>query len=658
MKQYIMTIMLLVFVAGCQPVAPSATPTAPLQATFTATMRPTASPSPTASPTATPVTIGELSLEAPTLWELVDTRTKDTAPLVEDASGGMRLDPDWQIARAEFVYQWWGMGDPDLINHVIELQNGDYLQDGQTAVPQTQMVALVQAVRRLYPTGGYLDSIAHSDDYPSWDIELLGTDGTYILLHSEVNSNRARMPWNVFVNGRFYAQYDGRLAGPLSVLFDERLDPDLGHDLDLDGNPRTRVPMGSSQWPTQFVDGFMGLLPIAGSFRYHADIEQSSIVGYIIGRNIIGFSGLIRQGAITGLTSLHLETDGKRIDCTFEPLEGRFDYDAGWEFACPLAGVKAGDVYEYAIFVDLATAEGDPVTTKGVLTGTWGTKRDVLIVPGPEPLMSLLAANEQAASILDSHILAYVDYSGTLQLGLPIPDSLTGTAHFLGQASVDGTSIRYTLTRPFTIEGGKLVHWTVNIEDIKTLLHDVLAEPVTWRVINGRPETVINLWYSTYDESLLEGGATLHTRICPDDGVDLPEPDIPLRAFGFEQESDYFRYQFLFDEDGKVIPEDLDFLFEEDDPLIELLLPNAFRPEARDGIESMRLGNSYRDNFTIYIANDVSEQDYYALRDWAKSLPFAVDITEYETIWEAKDTIGYFLNDWGGIEFVVCEAEE
>lgn len=674
MKRYTNLIMVLLFIAGCQPAEASPAPTETLQPSSTPTIKPTATITPTPSttptatitPTVTPVAVSDISITEPTLWNLYDGRTEEVYPLVEDTSGRMRLDPDWEVASVEFAYQWWGLGPSRLSHQEIELQDGQYIKDDETIIPQAQIDELVRAVSGLYVTQGYLDSSSHTDDYPSWDIEITGTDGTRVILNSSANSNRARTPWNVFVNGRFYAQYDGVLAGPLSILFDERLDPNLSNNTDWDDNQLTHISISGSYWPGQFTNGFMGLLPIAHSFGYYADAEESSIVGGIQGRNIIGFTGMIRQGTISDLNTIYLEADGERIDCTFELLESEFEYDAVWEFTCPFTDVEAGDEYHYEIFVELATAEGDPVVTEGILTGSWGAERDMLLTSAPEPLLSLLAENEQAASIMEKHLLVMTDYGGSLRLGQPFLNSSAGTALFFGQVDVDGESFRYTLTLPFKIMNGELVYWAAGIQDVEAMLRDILAEPVTWRVLNGNPDTVINLWYSVYDEALIDegedspsipGGLSERTDICPKDGVLLPAPDTPLRAFAFDQNLDYFRSQFLFNEQGEVVPTDLVFRFWDDDPLIEALLPDIFIPDARDGLASILLenGGAYR-NFTVNIDDEVTEHDYYALRDdWAASLPFEVDVDEYETIWHAKEDIGYLLDDSGKIEFFVCE---
>ena len=101
------------------------------------------------------------------------------------------------------------------------------------------------------------------------------------------------------------------------------------------------------------------------------------------------------------------------------------------------------------------------------------------------------------------------------------------------------------------------------------------------------------------------------------------------------------------------------FRFWDDDPLIDSLLPEAFRAETSDGLASMVLenGGTY-DNFTVHITEDVTEQEYHALRDWAESLPFEVDYDTYDTIWRTKEDIGYQLNDQGGIEIVLCERDD
>lgn len=684
MKRLFILMIALMFAVGCKveepPLteAPTDAPTEEIEATGTATSAPTGEATSEATEAATeavedgptpipptPVAIDGVAAETPVLWDIYDPRTESIAPMMEDGGGAFRLDPGFEIARAEFVYQWWGMGDPNLINHVIELQDGQYLKDGETVIAASEMAALAQSLGGMVPTQGYLGSTAHTDDYPSWDIEIVGTDGTHILLNSSANSNDARVPWNMLVNGRFYAQYDGRVARPLSRLFDERLEPDLSLNTDWDGNQLTSIPVDGMYWPAQFSMGFMGLLPISGSFGYYADAEESAIVGYVQGRNIIGFSGLIRQGTVTDLDSIQLTAEGGTIDCTFEFVESDVEYDAAWEFTCPVDGVSAGDLYEYGIAVELATEEGDPVLTEGVLTGTWGAQRDMLLTSGPEPLMSLLRADERAASLLENHLLVFTEYGGSLELGQPVADSFSGTVTFLGQTGVTGRSVRYSLTLPYMVEDGALTYWAAGTDEINAMLVTILSEPVTWHVLNSKPDAVLNLWYSEYDEAMIDegdlyipGGMTASTDVCPGDGVSLPSEGVPLRGFAFDENFDYFRPMFLINEDDEVIPSSLVFRFWEEDPLIDVLLPELFKPEAREGLESivMENGGSWN-NFEVNVDWEISEEEYYALKDWAESLPFEMDY-EYETIWKSADTLGYVLNDFGEIEFKVCGSGE
>src|SRR5574341_2571293 len=236
-----------------------------------------------------------------TAWNFYDPRDHNLPELITPDADGYRLDPSWDVQRINYVYDWLGFGSVHSY-HSIEWSNGKFYEDS-TPTDAQNVASFLAAVSHLHPTQTLLSGWDHYDDYPSWLVELIGNDGQRILISSDANNSPDGSPWNVFYNGRIYAQYDGLLAEPLVKLFG------IG-DREL---LATFYPEGgrlssyfTSGWPPQLIQGFSGLAPIARYLRWHTYPDTGIIEGEVSNWIVTENLGQGFGRAVTGLSSVEL----------------------------------------------------------------------------------------------------------------------------------------------------------------------------------------------------------------------------------------------------------------------------------------------------------------------------------------------------------------
>ena len=156
---------------------------------------------------------------------LADPRVPALLEKSSDGTGASRIKPGWEISAIEYVDAWWGLGEPGLHDLTIKRDGAGYKLDGSPARTE-DVQALVKSLDHLYPAQMLMQGHAWTDDYPSWAVELVGTDGQHILLRASSTGIPGNGPWNVLYNGLLFAQYDGSVAKPLGQLFGGRLGKD------------------------------------------------------------------------------------------------------------------------------------------------------------------------------------------------------------------------------------------------------------------------------------------------------------------------------------------------------------------------------------------------------------------------------------------------
>jgi hypothetical protein len=479
-----------------------------------------------------------------TAWTFIDMQRADQPNLIVQDKGVYRLQADWEAARIEYLYEWWGYEEPSLDYQHLE-RAGEQYQNGNTIVDAALVKDFLGALTNLYSTQFLLVGRDHSDDYPSWMIELTGEDGQHIQLFSDSTANFGSAPWNVLYNGRMYAQYDGTLAEPFAKLFNSKQGQPIASF--LPGYTANGTLFSTAGWPAQLTSGFFGLLPIADGFHYTADLNEKQLRGTIEGRSSIDVLGSMVIGTITDLVSIEITADDTALDCSFEKRKSHDPLRATWDFTCE--GVKAvlDQPYDYPITVTFGTNKGKEVDTTGRLQGVWHDEDAVLLVPIAEQLRTALESNADAADLLRDHMPIRAYYSAALHDPTTNQGVSAGEIILLGEVAMDEGTLRYSLGTPFAVKDGKLTVWTLTRDAIQQMLANITDSALTKRIVKARPNVILNLWYTKPNK--LPQPAFLRKWHPPSYGLTLEAcgdrprisvPDAePLQAFAFDNRWEY-----------------------------------------------------------------------------------------------------------------------
>jgi hypothetical protein len=530
-------------------------------------------------------------------WSYLDQADPDAPTLIEKDKGEapFHLNPGWEVSSIEYVDQWWGLGEPGLNNQLVKREGTTYKRNGAT-VPDADVQALVKAIEHLYPAQMLMQGHSHTDDYPSWAVELTGTDGQHILLNASSTGNPGNGPWNVLNNGRLYAQYEGSIAGPLGKLFGGRLSSSLPGDESpfLGSGPAGEVNFSTTGLPPQLIYGFWGLLPISQDFSYIADPAKGEIKGQITGSSRIGSMEI---GEIDKLENLQLTVGASQVSCKVELLPEGDPWTAttAWEFTCPVQGAKEGERYNYPIKGHFATSKGESLDVSGELWGKWipQEKRGYTLLPPPPELKEAISYHPQAQDLMTDHIVGSTRYGATLSADKPLGGRRGGEAILYGQTQVDGKPVRYTVGAQFIVQDGKLTYWDLDRAALNDLLKAITSQPLTTRILAANSEAVLNLWYAK--------GTPEQVRTFMDSGPDAYAVSVnpcgavpggafpggePLRAFAYNSSPYFYRPPFGLI-DGKAVVSQLAFYSTqlEPDPVQKALLPDALDTGANKPFE-------------------------------------------------------------------------
>jgi len=604
--------------------------------------------------------------ETPSAWAFFDPRDATLPDLIKPGEDGLRLDPDWEVTRIDYVYEWWGLAEPLFDYQWVELADGGYHRAEQPVDAQA-VAGLLKAISNLHPSQTLLAGNSHTDDYPSWTVELTGADDQRVLIFSSSTGNPGSGPWNVLCNGRLYAQYDGSLGEPLAQLFSSPTGAPAASFQPGGREPGT-VAFATMGWPNQLTQGFVGLLPIADDFEYQADAESGEIHGTIQGRSSIGGFGNMIVGSITELSSVELVVHGGGEACDLDEMPTDDPAGAAWTFACAVDNITPGARYRYPIQVAFRTDSGAELNTAGELTGVWAAPSDVLLLPPSEELQTALLEAEPAADLLADHVLVRADFVAQIDAAETGAGVLSGEAILVGQTELNGLPLRYTIGTPFVLQDGQLAHWNLTRDALQQLLQEILQLPLTRRIADAAPDVILNMWYAESGEmpdmrflvnaNPVRYETELQTCGRLPQGI-FPREGEPLRAFGFNSVWSFWMADFVL-VDGVSVVNDLDLWpnYYDREGLLPLLIPPQLDTGEHMPFDRIWMQGSPffgdQPTLTLRIPEGADSASREVYQNIAGSLPVRVD-QAYGTLWEATG-LTFVVTEQGALDIVACDA--
>lgn len=482
--------LILVLVSACGGVTPVPSPTV-ISPSHTVTP-----PIPTVSPTAEQLPRVELYKPS----NIYDPKDSNLPELIIPTENGMRLDPDWQISKIEYTYDWWGYSTEPVLGYEKIERKGDAFIWNQQEIGLEKIQVFINSLSNLHPAESLLVGTWHTDDYPAWHLDLTGKDGNHILIFSSSNENPGFGPWHVIYNGRIYVEYEGKIGPAIGRLFDQGEEAFAWKGGDFgDYHPDSLMGFETVGWPNQLWYGFDGLLPVAGSFHYVIDPETKELRGYVRGRYSIGGFGNLVVGTITTLRSIKLLIENQTSSCKIKKIEREDTYSEEWSFSCHLSEIDLGDRYRIPVQIVFDTDTGKKFVVDGVIHGVIGSQNKYWVIPPSGEIQSAINGNAEFKEILKHSIVYTSLYKGKMDLAEDVSPILAGQIVLLGEADYMNERIKYSIVTPFIVKDGKFLRFGLNTEDIKGLIVDVMNSSVTKRFRVYYPDTTINLWYSSLD---------------------------------------------------------------------------------------------------------------------------------------------------------------
>ncbi len=614
---------------------------------------------PTPAPTSTP---SPTSTRAPiaSAWNLQETARADAANLIELGDRGYRFPSDWKVASIDFLYQWSGLAQP-IQNYQTMTRSGDSYRRGTDTVPSDNVGALVRALDHLYPVQWLLAGLDHTDDYPSWAVDIVGTDGQHIMLFSYSTANPGQAPWNVLIDRRLYAQYDGALSAPLARLFPVKQGvpgamsyPNPGTD------KRGQVRFATSGPPRQLTVGFSGLLPVSDGFSYTLDTDKHTIAGSIQGMSRIGGLTLGQISSLSQVKLTHAST--LQVNCPVEPppQSDRRNAQATWRFVCPVPQLLEDQAYTFPLSMRLATEQGKEMTLTGVLWGTAHKTVRPLALPLPAELANVLPQNGSLQDLLTDHVLYQALYEGYVEASNPLGGTRSGEALLLGQTLVAGKTVRYTLGAPFVVSDGKVTHWEMDRQTLGQLITSITALPLTRRLLDADPSLIINLSYAKsapppLNLGILSSQLRLYALTLRQCGTEfqLPSGNRPLVAFSFNGP-----WQFMFPGfalvDGKAVVSSLSLepLAVPRSTLLPALLPELLDTGSSRAFQRIYFAPGSISYLGLSLPQDTTAEERAVYDKVAHGLPGK--LSQGNSTYWTVDNISVVVTDDGRLSLTAC----
>ncbi|HET9494755.1 MAG TPA: hypothetical protein VFR15_11035, partial [Chloroflexia bacterium] len=482
---------------------------------------------------------------SPYAWDPADPAMPD---ITQPSGDARKIRADWEVASIDYLYRWIGLGSWIFDYQQLKKEGEGYRRDGEALVSAGDVVALVASLDRLYPTQRLLGGNAWTDDYPDWAVELVGADGQRVLITSDSTGNPGNGPWNVLINGRLYAQYDGAIGEALGKVFVSRLGEPAGAFVP-GGREPGQVAFETQGLPPQLSVGYLGLVPLYERFEYAVNRGAGQIEGQIkldrAGGRTMPNDEDKQAGRVVRINGMTLSPPGgAEVQCDLREEQEPGDRNtAVWHFTCPVQIGEDGARYRIPIAVDGTTAAGDDLAMSGELWGVWGAQDRMPLLPPPAAIAAAISSSPNMADLTKDHTIVSSSYSASLFADKPLLGARSGDVMLLGHRTVDGREVSYTVSKQFALQEGKITFWELSRAELDVLLNDMIGMPLTARVLEADPGSLLDLTYSEGEPERVSTGVignmirrsyTLGVGPCGGiPSMTLPADGTPLRGISY-----------------------------------------------------------------------------------------------------------------------------
>ena len=598
-------------------------------------------------------------------WDFNDAYNPAQPHLFQWGTHGFSLVDTWHVAKIEYVYEWGGLGGSVFDYQAITAANGTFTKQEET-IDAEKITRFLASLSDLHLAQTLMSGQSHTDDYPSWTVEVTGTDGRRLQIFSTSTGNPGSGPWVIYADGRFYGQYNGKIGATIGDLFTGRLGKPAAAYFPGD-REEGQVIYSVGGWPFEIYNVQSGLLPLKNGLTYIANITNSQIQGRLLGRSATERLSHMVIGQIVDVQAVTLNTTDTKIECTIESVDIKND-PAGlaWSFVCPISDWQMGERYQYPITISFTTEDEQTWTTDGLLIGSWSEEERLSLQPLPAEIQQAIAQNQVAQELMAQHIPYLTGYTANRDI-LRDQHILVGQLHLLGETTQNGRPIRYTLSTPFAVENGEFTYLTLTTQKAEEFVASVIAQPVTQKVLGENPDTIINLHYDEWGGTTPEissgrgfqiGNYRLTLPQCGDQPHhDLPNRSRPLTAFSLNGQWFFHQIDFALI-DGEAVIAKLDlYPYQTDrDGILDHLIPQELQTAdpmfERIGLKSSSYDSTIAE-LVIRTPDDVSATERAELETLIKGLPGRIN-EKYAGSWSVTD-VSIEIDDVGELHIIACD---
>lgn len=617
------------------------------------------------------------TLNHPGVWSFFDPKNSSLPELIIPDGESYKLTQDWEIGAITYLYVWGGIGGTVVNYQTARLENGTYVLSG-TKISTDLIQNFIDSVHNLHPSSSQFSTITHTDDYPHWSIELVGTDGNRIQLFSDSNTEHA-VPWNIMYNGRIYTTWNTDILPMATQIFDTEFGVPAASF--YPGTPEDNFPLTAIGIPSQMTQGFSGLLPISNRFNYTFDATTKTIEGSIDNQYpIIAFGSKI-SGNVVDLEKVLINIDNEAVQCqvVYDTERNTLDvliYGQSnrqlWHFTCLLDKYSETNYQRLPITMTFSTDKAEQIITRGELYGTRDNYSERVFVPLPDNLRAILATNPTIEDLMSDHIVQLDEFMGDVDLTHDVlVDGLLGKVSLFGQIKFGEKIIRYEISTPVSVEHGKVIDWGLDREKLNWYLGTLLQSQFIQRILSTEPDPILNLVYAEvvtakpdlpYNEGGLSPNFSYKLPACPllYSGGEYPSNAKPLQGFGFSNTKNSNLIQFLL-LDEKIIPVSLflsPHIMQSD--LLDILTPVELKITNHPPIGRIdAVNNEYRfpDKTAIWVKWDpdvLTSDDIQAYRDKIEASTFPFVQLGDDKGYKLLDAVFWILDD-GSMGIKMCK---